>query len=136
MRIAALYDIHGNLPALEAVLAEVHRAGADCVVVGGDVLPGPMPRETLECLQELDTPVGFLRGNGEAAVLAHMEGRVLDGLPEPAREAVRWVAEQLQPADERLIASWPPTLRIAVADTATCCSAMRLRAAIPGSSLA
>jgi len=114
MRIAALYDIHGNLPALEAVLAEVQRAGVDRVVVGGDVLPGPMPRETLACLLELSTPVEFLRGNGEAAVLAQMAGRELGKLPEQAREAVQWVAKQLHPADERLIASWPPTLRVAI----------------------
>lgn len=114
MRIAALYDIHGNLPALEAVLADVHRAGADRVVVGGDVLPGPMPRETLECLLGLNTPVAFLRGNGENAVLAQMAGRDLGMLPEQAREAVQWVAEQLHPPDARLIASWPPTLRIAI----------------------
>lgn len=115
MRIAALYDIHGNLPALEAVLADVDRAGVDRVVVGGDVLPGPMPRETLECLLELSPPVEFLRGNGEAAVLAQLAGRGPGKLPEQAREAVQWVAEQLAPADERLIASWPSTLRIAIA---------------------
>ena len=45
MRVAAIYDIHGNLPALEAVLEEIRRAAVDRVVVGGDVLPGPMPRE-------------------------------------------------------------------------------------------
>ncbi len=43
MRVAAIYDIHGNLPALEAVLQEVRRTGVDQVVVGGDVVPGPMP---------------------------------------------------------------------------------------------
>ena len=48
MRIAVLYDIHGNLPALEAVLRDVRAAGVDRLVVGGDVLPGPMPRESLE----------------------------------------------------------------------------------------
>ena len=47
MPVAALYDIHGNLPALEAALEDVARAGADGVVVGGDVVPGPMPCETL-----------------------------------------------------------------------------------------
>ena len=47
MRVAALYDIHGNLPALEAVMAEVRQAGVDLIVVGGDVLPGPLPNETL-----------------------------------------------------------------------------------------
>ena len=47
-RVAALYDIHGNLPALEAVLAEVEEAAPDLVVVGGDVVAGPLPAETLE----------------------------------------------------------------------------------------
>ncbi len=44
MRVAAIYDIHGNLPALEAVLQEIRQAEIDHVVVGGDVLPGPMNR--------------------------------------------------------------------------------------------
>ena len=47
MRVAALYDIHGNLPALEAVLDELQGIDVDQVVVGGDVLPGPMPGECL-----------------------------------------------------------------------------------------
>ncbi|MBI3459590.1 metallophosphoesterase family protein [Candidatus Acetothermia bacterium] len=47
MRVAAIYDIHGNLPALEAVLQDIRQAEVDHVVVGGDVLPGPMPRDTL-----------------------------------------------------------------------------------------
>lgn len=51
MRVAAIYDIHGNLPALEAVLEDIRQAEVDHIVVGGDVLPGPMPRETLICLQ-------------------------------------------------------------------------------------
>ena len=55
-RIAALYDIHGNLPALEAVLEEVEAAGVDLIVAGGDVVMGPMPRETLARLLDLDTP--------------------------------------------------------------------------------
>lgn len=114
MRIAALYDIHGNLPALEAVLADVHDAGVDRIVIGGDVLPGPMPRETLDCLMAQPTPVDFLRGNGESEVLAQLVGRELGKLPEAAREAIRWVAQELRPAHQRLIAAWPPTLRLAI----------------------
>ena len=53
MKIAALYDIHGNLPALEAVLSEIDREGVDVIVVGGDMVPGPMPRVVLEILQSL-----------------------------------------------------------------------------------
>jgi Icc-related predicted phosphoesterase len=45
-RLAALYDIHGNLPALEAVLQDIRQAEVDQIVVGGDVFPGPMSRET------------------------------------------------------------------------------------------
>jgi len=72
MRAAALYDLRANLRALEAVLADVRRVGVDRIVIGGDVLPGPMPRETLELLLALGTPVEFLRGNGESAVLAQI----------------------------------------------------------------
>ena len=49
MRVAALYDIHGNLPALEAVLADVAREGVDAIVIGGDIAAGPpQPREVIE----------------------------------------------------------------------------------------
>src|SRR4051812_27964489 len=53
MRVAVLADIHGNLPALEAVLAEVEAAGVDAVVINGDMTFGPMPAETLDRLAEL-----------------------------------------------------------------------------------
>ena len=114
MRVAAIYDIHGNLPALEAVLEEVRQAEVDQVVVGGDVFPGPMPRETLACLREIEIPVRFIQGNGDRAVLESMAGSDLDILPEQAREAIRWVARQLGPDDERLLASWPKTLRVEI----------------------
>jgi Icc-related predicted phosphoesterase len=70
MRVAATYDIHGNLPALEAVIQDIRQADVDHVVVGGDVLPGPMPRETLACLLNLDIPVRFIKGNGDREVVA------------------------------------------------------------------
>jgi Icc-related predicted phosphoesterase len=56
MRVAVLCDIHGNLPALDAVLAEIRAIGVDRIVVGGDVLPGPMPQETMARLLELEVP--------------------------------------------------------------------------------
>ena len=82
MRVAALYDIHGNLPALEAVLEQVRQAAVDQVVVGGDVLPGPMPCETLRRLLDLEIPVQFIYGNGEVAVLEQLAGREPVGVPE------------------------------------------------------
>lgn len=62
--LALLYDVHGNLPALEAVLADAEAAGADRFVLGGDyALFGPWPRETVERLRALDAV--WVRGNGE-----------------------------------------------------------------------
>jgi predicted phosphodiesterase len=115
MPVAAVYDIHGNLPALEAVLDDIRQAGVGRVVIGGDVVPGPMPCETLACLLGLDLPVQFIRGNGEFAVLAQRAGTDPGPLPEPARAAVRWTAEQLTPEHARLLAGWPKTLRLEVA---------------------
>src|SRR5947199_8319657 len=113
MRVAAIYDIHGNLPALEAVLQEIRQAEVDHVVVGGDVVPGPMPCETIACLLNLDIPVQFIQGNGDREVLAQKAG-IDTGLPEQFREVMRWVAQQLHPEHEGLLASWPKTLRVEI----------------------
>jgi putative phosphoesterase len=97
MPIAALYDIHGNLPALEAVVAELD---ADLVVVGGDVASGPFPSETLELLRSLPMPVRFLRGNADRVL-------DLDGIPEPNRSARLWVSERLSEEDLRFLDELP-----------------------------
>ena len=115
MRVAALYDIHANLPALEAVLQDVRQVGVDLIVVGGDVVPGPLPRETLACLLDLDRPVQFIHGNGERAVLAEMAGTDSGLVPAPFRPLVRWVADQLPPDYGQRLAAWPPTLTVEIA---------------------
>src|SRR5215203_1499497 len=121
MRVAAVYDIHGNLTALEAVLEEIRGAHVDEIVVGGDVIPGPMPRETLGRLLDLDLPTHFIHGNGELAILAQMTG-ARDGAvtywgttsgarpPESILEVYRWTAARLQPEFERVLAGWPKTV--------------------------
>jgi putative phosphoesterase len=65
LKVAALYDVHGNLPALEAVLDEVD---ADLILVGGDVAAGPWPSETLERLRGLGDRARFIRGNADREV--------------------------------------------------------------------
>jgi putative phosphoesterase len=77
MKILALYDIHGNVEALDAVLADPRAAGPDAVVVGGDAVPGPFARDTLDRLEALHVPVHWVRGNGER----ELAGAV--GAPEP-----------------------------------------------------
>ncbi len=114
MRVAVLSDIHGNLPALEAVLADVRRLQADRVVVGGDVLPGPMPRECLEALMALDVPVQFIHGNGDREALAHLLGNEMTTVPERFRGPVMWSAEQLGQHYRPTLATWPMTLTVEV----------------------
>ncbi|MEZ5426403.1 MAG: metallophosphoesterase family protein [Pyrinomonadaceae bacterium] len=113
-RIAAIYDLHGNLPALEAVLEDIRHAGVELLIVGGDIVPGPMPRETLELLLDLEIPVEFIKGNGEADALEAMAGGELARVPEPYREIVRWSAGQLYPYYQKTLADWPETLSLEV----------------------
>ncbi len=113
MRVAALYDIHGNLPALEAALEDVRHASVDQVVVGGDVFPGPMSGEALACLLRLDVPVRFIRGNGDREVLALAAGGKVS-VPEQYLEAMRREAQQLAPEHRRAMAGWPASLRVRI----------------------
>jgi putative phosphoesterase len=113
MRVAAIYDIHGNLPALEAVLAEISRENVDLIIVGGDVVPGPMPRQTLQRLLDLKIPTRFIPGNGEVAVLQKMAGKEPRAVPPQHRPVIAWTAELLA-GYRQVIADWPATLRIEV----------------------
>ena len=126
MRVAALCDIHANLPALDAVLADVRAAEVDLIVFGGDVVPGPMMRETLTRILSLDIPAQFIHGNGELGVLAQIDapdpGAVTywgttsgAPLPEPLKEVVRWSARQVLPDHSRELARWPRTVRLEIA---------------------
>jgi len=115
MRVAAIYDIHGNLPALEAVLQEIRQEKVDQIVVGGDVLPGPMPRETLDRLRNLDAPAHFVYGNGEVAVLQEMSGKEPASVPQTFRPIIRWTAEQLHPEHQQWLSTWPKTVTLEIA---------------------
>lgn len=113
MRVAALYDIHGNLPALEAVIRDVRDAGVDAIVIGGDVVPGPMPREVLTYLLDLDIPAQFIVGNGEVAVLQEMHGIEPAMVPLQYRPVIRWTAKQVNEY-ERVLAAWPKAVRLEI----------------------
>jgi putative phosphoesterase len=113
MRVAALYDIHGNLPALDAVLDEIAREPLDLVIVGGDVMPGPMPREALARLQSLGVPTQFIRGNGDRECLAEIEGRS-SPMPESLRQLLRWSRAQLTPPQLEAVGQWPPDIRLSL----------------------
>lgn len=112
MRLAVLYDIHANLPALEAVMADVRAAGADRLVFGGDILPGPMPRETLDYVRALDLPAQYIHGNGDRTIVEILRGGAGDAVPEAFRRAIHWNSEQLEAGDEAWLATWPSTLTL------------------------
>lgn len=114
MRVAALYDIHGNLPALEAVVEEVYTSAVDLIVVGGDAVLGPMPRETLEYLFACQIPVQFIQGNCEREMLTQLAGGDPASVPPAFREIMRWVGDQLHPEQRRQIASWPVAVQLEI----------------------
>jgi putative phosphoesterase len=95
VRIAALYDVHGNLPALEAVLAEVAASSVDRIVVGGDVVAGPMPREVLSLLRDLGDDALWVRGNGD-------------------REPGPWAASKLREREHRFLSALPTSVTLDV----------------------
>jgi putative phosphoesterase len=96
MRIAALYDIHANLPALDAVLAELAADPPDAVVVGGDVAAGPQPLEVLARLDALPWPVHWLRGNADRWLVRAFDGTIPPELRgEPIFVADTWTAQRI-----------------------------------------
>jgi putative phosphoesterase len=98
-RVAALYDVHGNLPALEAVLAD---AGDAQLVFGGDMAAGPLPAETLDRIMELDALC--IRGNADRELLSGPSGGLVD----------EWVVGQLEDRHREFIAALPENVELEV----------------------
>jgi predicted phosphodiesterase len=110
MDVLALYDIHGNIDALEAVLADPRAASPDVVLVGGDVVPGPFARATLDRLSEL-TP-RWVRGNGEREVAESVDE---DGPPPPddiVRQTAAITAAELGDDRARALGELPLTVAL------------------------
>ncbi len=115
VRIAALYDIHANLPALEAALAAAEAEDVDLILFGGDVAAGPMPVETVERLAALADRARFVRGNADRAVVDAFDGRSdgggFDG----------WPAAQLSRAHRDFLAMFEPRVELEVDGLGTVC---------------
>jgi len=105
MRIAAISDIHGNIRALEAVLAHVRALGdIDRLVVSGDLLSGPLePSETADALMSLDAAV--LRGNPER--------QLLDCATEAGGASDQYAFEHTSEKHRAWLATLPATLELA-----------------------
>jgi predicted phosphodiesterase len=94
-RVAALYDVHGNLPALEAVLDDVRREDVEAIVIGGDAVAGPFPAETFDVLVSLADAL-FVRGNADRLVVERVEGF-----------GSAWCADQLGAERLAAVEAWP-----------------------------
>jgi putative phosphoesterase len=103
MRVAALYDVHGNLPALEAALAEVDEERVDLLLCGGDLLLGPQPSECLEELRGRDAM--FIRGNCDRDVASGA------GSDDPWGDRIRWTTGQLSDEQLEFVRGWPELFR-------------------------
>ena len=106
MKIATLYDIHGNLPALEAVLAEIAKEQVDAIVVGGDAIAGPMPNEVLDRLKSVQTPVHYIVGNGESEVLRYLTGEPIGALTPAGEAGAIVVGDHLTEANKAFLRGW------------------------------
>ena len=114
--VAALYDVHGNLPALDAVLADPALARADVVVVGGDVAAGPLPAEVLDRLSSLDVPIRWVRGNADREVVEHFDRGDTDhsiyGADAPAQRADAFTAGHIARGHRDLMAGFEDVVRL------------------------
>ena len=103
MRIAVIADIHGNLPALDAVLADIATRHVDLTVNLGDIVSGPLfPGETADRLMPLGLPT--IRGNHERQLLTHGPDRI--------GPSDRFAAAALTAAQKAWLAALPETLRV------------------------
>jgi putative phosphoesterase len=103
VRVAAISDIHGNLPALEAVLAEVDGDGVDEIVVAGDTAHGPWPAEIVDLLVERGARC--VRGNADREVIDRSDRY---GPLAP------WSADRLGERRLAVVRSWPLTVELSI----------------------
>jgi putative phosphoesterase len=110
MRVAVLADIHGNLPALRAVLAELDGEPADAIVVAGDTVGGPCPREVLELLASRSERLLWISGNADREAVAAWDGAPADD--DEAGRAAAWSADALDRRWRDELDSWPITAEL------------------------
>jgi predicted phosphodiesterase len=112
MKTLALYDIHGNIAALEAVLADPRAADADAVVVGGDAVPGQFAAAVLDRLEALELPVHWVRGNGEREVAEAVDAPVERDHDDAVRVTATITARELGADRARRLGELPLTVTL------------------------
>ncbi|TMF07695.1 MAG: hypothetical protein E6I41_10055 [Chloroflexi bacterium] len=108
LRVAALSDIHGNLPALEAVLSEVERDRPDLIVSCGDVASGPMPAETISLLMSLPR-ARFVRGNADRGLVDAFDRKPKGRMPGPFAD---WCATRITREQRDFLTTFESTVTV------------------------
>jgi putative phosphoesterase len=114
-RIAVIADVHGNAPALRAVLAEIDELGVDLIVDCGDTVSGPLPGPTLRLLSAQGARLRSVLGNSDREVVAAFDerGRPPEGGPAGGMAAAaRFAAARITRAQRDELAARPPTLAL------------------------
>jgi hypothetical protein len=122
MRVAVLSDIHGNLPALEAVLAEVERLSVDRIVLNGDIAAGPLPGDTIDRLVGLGGRAVWVHGNGERVMVAGYDSAGA-GADVPGAAEDRGAGRLLTKAQRDRLAGLPLSVTLGWTGWGRCCSA-------------
>jgi predicted phosphodiesterase len=114
LRLALIADIHGNLAACEAVMAEIERERPEAIVCLGDVAAtGPQPREVIALLRQLKCPM--VMGNADAELLHPIVAdEENDSNAARIADISRWCAAQLDDRDREFLASFQPTVVVSL----------------------
>lgn len=105
MRVAALYDIHGNIEALDAVLRDVEEEAVDVIVIGGDIAWGAFPDEAIDRVQSLGQRTLYIRGNADRELVEPIQTTELGWID----EVTTWCQEQLTESMKTFLSELPLT---------------------------
>lgn len=108
MPVAVISDIHGNAPALRAVLDELDRRAVERVVCCGDIAAGPLPRETVDVLRSLGDRLVAVRGNADREAVEVFDGHGHDDLPPDSL----WAGRQITRSQRDWLAGLPATVTL------------------------
>jgi predicted phosphodiesterase len=108
-RVAVLSDVHGNLPALVAVLREVSQSDVEALFFLGDHTWGPQPAEVLAQAMTVPLPTFFVRGNAERALIEYEAGH-----REPENDIDRWMIANHDSDVMQTLAAFPYAINVSV----------------------
>lgn len=112
MPVAVISDVHGNLPALRAVLSEIEELRPEAVLCCGDVASGPLPTATVDRLMALEVPLIAVRGNADRGAVEAFDGTADEAT---THEDDLWTGRQLTREHRDYLQALPTTLTLPVA---------------------